>query len=941
MTNRKNIIWLFWLFVSAIVVVPAYAQEEQQSVDSVARLNIPYGTQTKARTTESVVWTNAENIRKASNSSLTNGLTGLLPGLTTMQTSGEPGANSPTLYIRGNSSLHDNTVLVLVDGVECAYDQISWSEVENVTLLKDASALAIYGQCGANGVLLVKTKRGHVSQKPVVMFNAQYGRQQAVSLPTFAGLDQYVVLYNEARANDGLTPYFSDDVLYGYANNLDPYIYPNVNWYDNMLSPTAQQMQYDLTFKGGNNVVKYFLMLGVNNEQGLYAGLDPTRSVSSNLNNTRYSVRSNIDVNVTPMFTVSLDVSARLFNKIQPNVETSTLWKSMSLYTPFPAQTPTGEWASKSGTVTNPEAAMHMGGYQSYHSRELSESLLLRHKLDFVTKGLAVFAKANFSSWFKTNYNKTREYATYEISLASGTPGVDPVYDYLMRGKDSDFTISQTSYWQWNRMNFEGGFDYDRVFGSHALSAILLYYQDLYRANGARTAYAQQRVAGRVNYTYDNRYVAEFSASYSGSDNFAPGRKYGFFPAGALAWVISNESFLKDNKTLNFLKVKASTGLLGNDRLAGLSRFGYDQYWTSGSSITVGGETTSNLGSMIEGMLAYPDLTWEKSWLSDFSVEAQLWNRLSLGLDLFYEDRYDILVSASGSYPDYMGATLPYTNDGKVVNRGAEFQLQWNDKIGDVEYFVGGNIAFARNKVINKNEEPRVDDYRWETGHPVGTPFGLICLGFYSEDDFDADGNLLAGQPVPLFGDVQPGDLKYKDMNGDNYIDDLDMTDVGLPSLPELNYAFTAGISYAGFDFSMLWQGVGRRSVYLNGNAVVPFLDNARISEWAAAGRWTPENAENATFPRLTTLSSDNNYRTSTFWMRDGSYLRLRNLEIGYSFPYKWIKGAKLTKLRLYLNGTNLFTFQKMKDVDMDVEMMTINSYPITKSYNVGLKVEF
>lgn len=928
------------LFCAVVGFGPVYAQDEQVK-DSVEKIAIPYGQQTKYRLAESLSTADSEDIRKASNSSLTNSLVGLLPGLTTMQTSGETGANSPTLYIRGNASLHDNTVLVLVDGIECAYDQITWSEVDKVTLLKDASALAIYGQRGANGVLLITTKRGYVSDKPVVTFNAQYGGQQAVTLPSFAGLDDYVVLYNEARANDGLSQYFSDDVLNGYANNLDPYLYPNVNWYDNMLNPISQQMQYDLTFRGGNNVVKYFLMLGVNNEQGLYAGLDPTHTINSNLNNTRYSVRSNIDVNVTSMFTVSLDVSARLFNKYQPNVETSTLWKSMSLYTPFPAKTPTGEWASKSGSVTNPEAAMHMAGYQSYHSRELSESLLLRHKLDFVTKGLAVFAKASFSSWFKTNYNKTREYATYEISLASGTPGVDPVYDYMMRGKDGDFTISQKSYWQWNRMNVEAGFDYDRSFGAHDISALLMYYQDLYRTNGERTAFAQQRILGRVNYTYDDRYIAEFTASYSGSDNFAPGKKFGFFPAGALGWVISNEEFLKDNKVLSFLKLKASTGLSGNDRLAGLSRFGYDQYWTTGSGITVGGETTSNLGSMVEGMLANPNLTWEKSFLSNVSIEAQLWNRLSLGLDLFYEDRYDILVSAEGIYPSYIGASLPYTNDGEVVNRGAEFQIQWNDKIGKVEYFLGGNIAFARNKVINKNEEPRANDYRWETGHPVGTPFGLICLGFYTEADFDEQGNLLEGQPIPLFGDVQPGDLKYQDLNGDNYIDELDMTKVGLPSLPELNYAFTYGVSYAGFDFSMLWQGVGRRSVYLTGNAVVPFLDNARISNWAATGRWTPENADNATFPRLTTLSSDNNYRTSTFWMRDGSFLRLRNVELGYSFPYRWIKGAKLTKLRLYLNGTNLFTFQKMNDVDMDVEMMTINNYPITKSYNVGLKIEF
>jgi TonB-linked SusC/RagA family outer membrane protein len=905
--------------------------------DSVNSEFIPYGVRTKKSLVASTSVVDGKNLSATSSPNLIQSLYGMLPGVLISQSSSDPGVENSELFIRGRSSLLENIPLILVDGVETSYQQISWSEVDKITVLKDASSLSIYGFRGANGVVLINTHRGAVTGKPVITLNARYGTQTPLVMPKFASAADYMTLHNEARLNDRLSPLYSTERINGTNNMLDAYLYPDINWRSEVLNTMAPVSDYSLTFKGGSNSVRYFLMLGYLNNQGFYKDTDPNRDKNSNINFDRYSFRSNVDISVSKEFTVSLDLSGRVFQKIQPNINIADHWRSMNLISFFPVQTPDGMWAGRQSEIANPKAAIIEGGFRSYHSRELNQTLRLHYDLSELIPGLAVFGTAAFNSWFKTNYDKTKQYPYYEVNLRPGTtPGTDDVaYDYVMRGTYSDPVISQGSYWQWNRFNLEGGFDYQRTFGDHALSGMFIYHQNTYRANGVHTPFAQQRYMARAHYGYKNTYFAEFTSSLSGSDNFEPGNRFVFFPAAGLAWVVTNEAFIKELEAIDFLKMKLSTGLTGSDRIGSTGRWGYQQYYNYGSGITIGGEATSGLSNLVEGRLSNPGLTWEKANITNFSIEAQLLKKLQVQADVFYEKRSDILVPAAGTRPAYIGISLPHVNEGSTENRGLEVALTYANKTGKFEHWIGGNISFIRSKVINKNEEPRVDEYRRETGHPVGTIFGLESIGFFLDSDD------INNSPTQLFGANKPGDIKYRDLNGDNFIDELDMKAIGKSNTPELIYALNGGFKIAGFDLSFIIQGIGNRSVILSGNMVKPFIGNAHITPWAVEGRWTADNAGDATYPRLSTLDNSNNYQISTFWLRNGSYLRLKNLEIGYTLPEYLTKSIKIQQCRFYLNGNNLLTKQYISDISIDAESMTINAYPLLKTVNLGLNLTF
>lgn len=905
--------------------------------DSLSTEFIPFGVTTKNELVPSTSSVKGEKLSTMPATNLIQSLYGQLPGVFINQTTGEPGEENNELFIRGKASLLENIPLILVDGVETSYHQIHWSEVEKVTVLKDAVSLAIYGLRGANGVLLINTIRGGATGKPVIDFNMRYGSQKLMNIPQYASSATYMNLYNEARRNDGLDTVFTQERMDGFANNTDPYLYPNVNWQNEVLKSNAPVSDYSLTFKGGSNTVRYFLMLGYLNNQGFYAGTDPKRDKNSNISFDRYSFRSNIDVNVTKEFLVSLDISGRIFQKIQPNININDHWKSMQTFTTFPVYAPNGMWSGRQGEISNPKAAIIEGGYKSLHSRELNETLRLHYDLSKILPGLGVFGNIAFSSWFETNYDKTKQYPFYEVDLHPGTiPGTaDVAYDLTMRNKYSDPAISQGSYWEWNRYNLEGGLDFKHKEGNHSFEGLLIYHQNMYRANGVYSPYAQQRVSARVHYGFADRYFAELTGSYSGSDNYEKGKRFGFFPAAGLAWVASNEDFLKNNNLVTYLKLKVSHGLVGSDRIGSTGRWGYQQYYSYGTGITIGGETTSGLSNLLEGKLANTGLTWEKALKSNIALQTVLFKKLSADLDVFYEKRTDILVPASGTRPSYIGIDLPYVNEGITENKGYELALQFKDVCGGFEYWIGGNISNIKSKVINKNEEPRKDSYRRETGYPLGTIFGLEQIGFFKDE---AD---IASSPTQLFGLNRPGDLKYKDLNNDGFVDDLDMKAIGKSTIPEIIYAANAGISFKGVDFSVLFQGIGERSVILNGNAVKPFVDNALITKWAADGRWTPATAETAVYPRLSTMDNANNYRTSTFWLRDGSYIRLKNVEIGYTLPAQLTKKVKIEKCRFFVNADNIKTWQHISEISIDAESFNVNTYPLVSTMNVGLNLTF
>jgi TonB-linked SusC/RagA family outer membrane protein len=880
----------------------------------------------------------AADLVKSPSIQLLDALQGRISGLGILRNSGEPGIDDRhDMMIRGHSTLRDNSVLVLVDGFETLPDQLSLYEIESVSVLKDAAATAQYGLKGANGVLYITTRRGAEMPKTEITFNARHGIQSMINVPEFATMYDYVTLYNEARANDGLSPFFSPEVISGFESLSDPYLYPEVNWYDRVLKEHAPLSEYSLSFRGGGTAVKYFTMLGYANTQGFYADTDPKKSINSNHDLNRFVFRSNVDIDFNDNFSVILDISGRLSSVMWPNYSTNALWRDLASYKSYPAVAPNGIWAGAQGGVTNPVASVLQGGYRTNKFRQIDETLTLKHKLDFITTGLSAYASVNFSSYYRDNYDKKREYSYYEIAEnPTANANADSLYILTKRGLDTDFSINQTYLNQeWNRTTVRGGIEYIRKFDESNVSGYAVYHQDMYMVTGDVIPFAYQQVSGKASYDYAGRYFLELTGSYSGSDNYLPGERFGFFPAVSAAWNISNESFITLPAAVNNLKVRASIGTTGNGRLGVVDRFSFQQYYYTGSGIILGSENPSRQGAMFMGTLAYNYPTWEKSRVINLGLETYLFNGFSLEADYFDELRSDIFVPAGGTIPMYFGAEAPYINMGSVKNRGFEIVADYRGELLKFRYFLGGQFSYSRSTVLEKNEQPREDDYRWEMGHPVSQFFGLEAIGFFeSEED-------ILESPVQYFGAVQPGDIKYKDLNDDKIIDERDIKAIGYPSVPEIQYSFYLGGALGGFDLYLHCLGIANRSVYLNGNSVIPFIGNAMITGWAASSRWTEDNTETATFPRLTTQQNDNNYRLSTFWLRDGSFFRINNIEFGYTIPDRITDRLSTGAFRIYFSVNNPLYFHKIDEINIDPELMNINTYPLTKSIQMGAKLQF
>lgn len=924
-----------WLLLTLPLSIQAQ-QAKNEGVDSIGAtiINVPFGKQSKQSLTSAISSVSGSSLRKTQTATLSNTLFGRLPGLAAVQTDGEPGYDEGSLYIRGQHTLRDNGYIVLLDGFEIdGFNQITPDEIESVSVLKDAAALAMYGISGANGAILITTRRGVESKKINVTFNARYGVQAPQFMPKLKNSYDYASLYDEALKNDGLPQLYSQKQLDGYKNGTDPYLYPNVNWYDEALKKTSSIQDYTLTFSGGNNFARYFVMGGFMNNSGLYANTD--NEYNSNIKFGRYNFRANVDLNLTKSLVAQIDLGGRVEDRKYPaNITTADLWRSFATYAPnlYSVYTPDGQLTGTANFPDNPVGRILGRGWDSRHSRDIQARVRLQQKLDAITKGLSVFATATASSTYQSAYYKTRTYAYAEPIVTASASGEDSLY-YLQRGVNTDLVVGTSGDTETDRMAAQFGFQYSNTFGKQDVDALVMYQQDKYSVFGDQSAYAKQNIMGRVRYALLQKYYAEVAFSYSGTSNYAPGKRFGFFPALSGGWILSQENFLKHSKALNFLKLRGSIGLAGNDK--GASRFSYNQYWEGQSNAYYWGTATSGSAGIIQSALANPDITWERSMMADIGAEARFFkNKLSVEADYFYERRYDGLVNMNDMMPGMSGLTAAsYINRAVIHNRGIEFSATYNDRIGSFNYFVGGQFAFIKNKVIASYETPKAESYRYAQGKPIGQRFGLEAIGFF-RNELD-----IASSPTQTFTTVQPGDLKYKDQNNDGIIDINDETAIGKPSVPEINYSFNVGGSYKGFDIEFLFQGNANKSVYLTDYTIVPFVNNATISEWAADGRWTPETSNNATFPRLSTISNQNNYRASSFWVRNIALLRLRNAELGYTLPGKALSRAKIEKLRLFVSAVNLFTSDNLYP-NVDPETLSVG-YPTLKTYSFGLNLNF
>ncbi len=894
-------------------------------------VHVAYGTQPAWMVTGAVSTVQGSDLEDIYSPDFPSRLYGKLPGLTVVPNgTEEPGNQSTSLYSRGVNTFGVGVpgILILVDGIESNINDLVPQEIESVTLLKDAASTAMYGSKAANGVLLVTTKRGF--EGPLkVEFSTQQGIQYPFRESNYLGSYDYARLYNEALQNDGKPAKYTQSDLSDFQSGNDPYFHPNVNWNDELLQKASGFSNYDLNFRGGSKTVRYFVLLNYLNNENLYRRTGDESDFSINGKYQRINFRSNVDINVTNSLTANFTIGGTVVDKANPYaITTNDIFNQMSLIPPdaFPVYAPNGAFARNS-LYSNPLANILNSGFYTSDGRTLQTIMGLTQNLDKVVKGLSITARTAFNSWFLSQSNKTRTY----ISDAFSKDPVSGDIIYNQYGINTSLVGNEGESDQWRRFAFQTMLNYNRTFGTNTLEGILLWNADDYTISGNNFPAKHNNLSGRLTYAYNQKYVGEVSFAYMGSGGFPSGKQYGFFPAASVGWVISNEDFLKGNDVINYLKIKGSYGLVGNDSIGGPS-FMFDQTYPYASSYYFG-TNNSAFNSIVQGILANPNVTWEKEKSYNIGIEAKIMKNIGFTFDFFNRDRYDILVQPLVSDPDFKGYTKPYLNQGKANDKGFEATLSiQNDASSDFRYFVDASVSYYKNKVVYNAEAIQAYDYLRKTGQPINQPFGLEAIGLF-KDQADIDASATQAWTV-----VQPGDVKYKDQNDDKFIDENDVVPIGNTGLPTFIGALHIGLRYKAFDLDVFFQGESGRSAYFSGYYFEAFQNNGKAGP-IALDRWTPETAETATYPRLSSMDNDNNYRYSSFWQRDGSYLKLRSLQLGYTLPNSLTEKVLLSNVRVYLNGTNLFSLDHM-DGYRDPEFPS-SLYPAFKSYSIGVKVQF
>lgn len=918
----------------ALFGLPYHGAAQTETADKLATgdssyLEVAYGRQKVANNVAAITTIDGQELSSLFSTNLATLLNGRLAGLTVTPQGFEPGLESPTLLGRGVGTFGAGSApLVMVDGFESNFEQLVPAEVASISLLKDAVATALYGLRGANGVLLVTTKRG--ANAPLsVHFSTKVGVNAPFHLPQFLGSEGYATLYNEALANEGRPDRYTAEQLAAYRNASDPYFNPDVDWYDQVLRPIAPVSNHQLNFRGGNDVVRYFGMLNLMNSQAL---LKRTEKFSDNTVNSgyrRYNFRTNVDVSLTKNITAFLTLGGSVEDKRNPAAnETSSLFNAISLIPPnaFPVHNPDGSYGGSS-LFANPWGDVVEKGMYTSNGRTLQTSLKLSHSLDMVTPGLAIATAVSFNNYF-TNFSvKSREYERFALSQ-NGTGDTT----YTRFGQNTSLVGSENESDQWRNVAVQGYLNYDRAFGRQEISAMLMGNYDSYTLSGQEYPFKHVGIGGRLNYALDKAYLLDVSFSYMGSENFPKGNRFGLFPAVGLGWVVSNEKFMSENSVFDLLKVRGSYGLVGNGNIGG-DRFMFDQIYRYSSAYYFGTGNTST-SSIEEGRLANPNITWEKDKKFNIGFDAALFgNALTITADYFFNQRYDILVSPNREIPGFFGMDLPLLNGGQVDNRGIEgvltYQSPRNRAFG---YSIRFIASYAKNTIREMSEELKEFGYQYTTGRRIGQPFGLEAIGFFEND---AD---IANSPVQTFTTVYPGDIKYRDQNNDGLIDDADYTAIGNPGEPVFSASLNPSLHYKGFDLELLLHGVRGRSIYFSGLTYHAFQGNGKVSK-IAEGRWTPSSGQQATYPRLTATDNQNNFKYSSFWQKNGDFLKLRNVELGYTIP-----GLQQTigirNARLFVSANNLISWDSIGEEDPESNTST-PMYPAVRTFLLGINIEF
>ncbi len=898
---------------------------------------VAYGTRTKNELTSAISTISASDLSKAPVSTLGNAIQGFGSGLTVLRLIGaEPGWDLPVIFIRGDQTFGGGYApLVLVDNVERDFTQLDPEEIESFTILKDAAATAMYGMRGANGVILVTTKKGFVG-KPVITLTAQYGIQSPTRLPEYANAQEYVNYRNLALRNDynKLTDSeFNTLFLSDPKNNPDnyngtnPYLYPNTDWYDSFLKSSAPQQSYKLSFRGGNETAQYYIMLGAVNQEGLYRFTEENQGFSTQNKFSRYNFRSTIDIKLSDDLKIGVNLGGRIENRHVPNSGASTIISSLSKN---PATMPIfNADSSIAGTsiYNNPYGLIAKTGFQDRFTRYVQGTTTLDWKLDNVLKGLSANALFGFDAYKLYGRSKSQSFARYQ----QNTDG-----SYTQYGESSSIGLEYSG---WNdnfglMMNYMFGFAYDRNFGLSHFAADLKYMQSSRTEVGDNPDYRNQGVFGRATYSYNSRYTAELGFAYNGSENFANGERFGFFPTLSAAWVASNEGFLQDNDVVSFLKFRGSIGKVGNSNIGLNYRFPYEQKYYSGSGYYFG---TANSDGSYEGRIANSDITWEESLSGNIGVEIGLLKTVELDIDVFNNNRQQVITERSNTLPSIIGQDLPYENNGSVATKGFELTVAHQNKVGDFSYLIKGTVSFANNEITAKDEVAGLNEWEYRTGRSVTQQWGLEV----NSDKFFKDQTDIDNWAQSSYGTVQPGDVKYVDQNGDNIIDSQDYIPLGKPWVPEWNFGLNLGCGYKGFDFNILLTGIANRSQFISNNVFWGLQNNNNITTEVAKNAWGV--SENPTYPRLTTQLNKHNYQASSLWLKNVDFLRIQTLEIGYNLPKSLVNKANISNARIFANGYNLFSFDSLRKYNLSAEVPNagVTLYPEIRVMNVGVSLNF
>lgn len=928
-------------------------REASQELDDV--VVVGYGTQRKVSVTASVSSIEPKTLLSIPTPSLSNTLGGHLPGIITRQESGEPGYDGANIYIRGLATWGSNSPLILVDGIERDINQVNAFEIESFSIMKDASATAVYGVRGANGVILINTKRGK-NGKPKITFRTEQGHLTGLRFPEYINGYEFAGLMNEALANSGKALAWTADELEKFRTGSDPYLYPSVNWVEEVYKKTSDQTINNLSVTGGNEDVRYFINIGFTSQGGLYKE-DPDNVYQTNARVNRYNFRSNVDVNITRELVLDLGLSSVIENRNYQGTPAGAIAFATRKISPinFPVQNPDGSVGGGPGYLQdNPWGLATQSGYATQFRNTIQGTFGLRWDLSrLVTKGLTLYGKFAFDHWYFSEVFRRKDYEVKQY-LGKDPETDEDIYTLIREGKPLGYNpvrqANRSYYW-------ESGLNYGKTFDEHRLLAMVLFnrreFVDIEAGNRTRNLpMRSQGLAARLSYDYDSRYLTEFNMGYNGSENFPKGKRYGFFPSLSLGWVASNEDFW-NKEVFSHLKFRGSYGMVGNDQMGGerflyvtrMNRNASGALFGQGQTTVTGGNADTAGGSgMAEMTTGVADITWEVSRKANVGFDAELLDGLvTLQLDAFHEHRTNILQVRRSLplFSGFMYETLPRGNIGEVMNKGLDGMIELKKRHANGLYYsIKANVTFARSEIIENDQPKPPYDYLWEKGNPVNQAFGLVALGFFQDADE------VASSPRQTFmTNVQPGDIKYKDINNDNVIDAYDRVPIGYPFTPEIMFGLGGFVSFKGFDMSLHFTGVTNRSIYLDNEGMFPYMleyPNYNILREYYDNRWIPGAADNsgAKYPAVIAGNNPNNYQLSTLYMRDASYIKLKNAEIGYSLPSEIVRKVNIQNVRFFINGANLLCFDNIKIVDPEF-VSVVGGYPQQRVFNFGAQVDF